>query len=301
MDFKPIAIQDGKRFREYAKASSFMGTEVCFTDMFSWGRAFGCEVCFEDDFAFLRGVPGGREEKAFYHFPFGKGKLKPALEKVISLAEQTKNRRLTAIDDNRKAILEEMFPGKFEFTERRDRFDYIYASASLATLSGKALHAKKNHLNKFLKSHEDYRVEELSPANYGDCLAINREWCRKRRADDPNAPSCEEGDEFCAVRRTLDHYGELGCYGILLKIADKPVAFTIGTPVRDDLFVTHFEKALTDYPGAFAAINNFFARRLQKYQYINREEDLGIEGLRKAKMGYNPEILYRKYDAKIIS
>lgn len=301
MDFRTIAVEDGPLFREYAGKSSFLGTEVSFTDMYSWGANFGCEIAFSDGFLFLRGVPKGDESKAFYFYPLGSGDQKQALDLVLALAEKTQKKVLCAVDDQRRDVLESYFPGRFSFEEQRGSFDYIYLSSSLASLSGKALHSKKNHLNKFLKRYPEHTVEPVSSENFSDCLAVNQMWCRKRREADPAAPHCENDGEFCAVKRTLAHYDELGCRGILLRIEGKPVAFTIGTPVRDNLFVTHFEKALTEYQGAFAAVNYFFAQELTRYQYINREEDMGIEGLRKAKLSYCPAILYRKYHAKILS
>lgn len=302
MDFRPIAVADGPLFREYAFADSFMGTEVCFTDMFSWGKNFSCEIAFSDGFIFLRGVPNGDEKKAFYFYPLGVGNLKTALDTVMVLAEKTRNKTICAVDDRRKAVLEQMFPGTFAFFEKRDSFDYIYLSSSLAALSGKALHSKKNHVNKFLKTYGgDFSVEDIFPGNFDACLELNRKWCRRLRSEDPAAPHCEDDGESCAVKRTLENYEALGCRGILLRVGGKPAAFTIGTSVRDNLFVIHFEKALTEYEGAFAAVNYFFAKKLTAYQYINREEDMGIEGLRRAKLSYLPAILYRKYHAKLLS
>ena len=298
MEFRELTIKDKDGFDACQKEKVYIGSESCFTDIFCWRFAYQYEIAFEEGFVFLRGfykqdgVP-----VPFYMYPAGSGNFQAAIEKIMQDADQRGvPLRILAVDDFYRDTLEKTFPGMFVFYEDRDIFDYIYKVSDLAELKGKTYHGKKNHVNKFKKLYPEFAVEPISPENMAECIEMNKEWCKENGADPKDKP-CGGSDEFCAVLQVFDHFDTLGCRGILIRVGGKVIAYTLGTPRNQDVFVTHFEKALYSYEGAFSVINQEFAKTLSGFEYINREEDMGLEGLRKAKMSYKPEILYRKYHA----
>ena len=190
--------------------------------------------------------------------------------------------------------LEELMPGQFTFTADRDYADYLYLRTDLATLAGKKLQPKRNHVNKFKRTYPDYQYTPITPDRIGECLDLEAEWCL--------ANNCQQhegtGNERRALTYALDHFEELGLTGGILHVGGRIAAFTFGMPINRDTFGVHVEKADTSIEGAYAMINYEFANHVPpQYVYLNREEDLGIEGLRKAKLSYQPAIILQKYSA----
>lgn len=200
--------------------------------------------------------------------------------------------------DPMKAELETLFPGQFEFTEERAYFDYIYLRESLVELKGKKLHGKKNHLNAFKNTYPDWKFEHITSENIDECWQMNEEWSRQ------NEMSLGSGllKEKTALRTAFDNFFEEGLVGGLIRVDGKVIAYSMGHKLNSDTFVVHFEKAFADIRGAYQIINQQFAQHCcEGYTYINREDDTGLEGLRKAKLSYLPQILLTKYDAKLVS
>lgn len=189
-----------------------------------------------------------------------------------------------------KKMLEKIFPEVFEYKENRDHFDYLYLRKDLAELKGKDYQAKRNHVNKFKKRY-DFRfvplTEEIVPA----CLQFYQEWCEERRCEEDRGLEQERQ----ALTYALARFQELGITGGSLWVEGKMVAFTFGAPVNYNTFCIHAEKALGDFEGAYNTINQEFAQYLpERFVYLNREEDLGLPGLRKAKMSYRPVCMLEK-------
>ena len=199
--------------------------------------------------------------------------------------------RLWGLTKQETEQLEEAMPGMFRFQLDRDASDYIYASQDLIHLAGRKFHGKRNHLARFQRSY-NWSYEDITPENYADCKKIAHEWCVQN-----GGCGKEDGtdDETCAINMAFRSFEELKLSGGLLRVDGKPVAFTVGEEINPEVYLLHFEKALSGYEGLYAAINHeYAANHLENYRYINREEDLGIEGLRKAKLSYNPAILLEK-------
>lgn len=191
------------------------------------------------------------------------------------------------------ARLQDALPGKFEVSTDRSFTDYIYDRESLATLAGKKLQSKRNHANRFERQYPDYEYRELTPELARECWRLEEEWAAKHA--DMNA-RLDADDEQHSMRRVFKHWDELGAVGGAIFVDGKVVAFTYGGPINYDTFNVCVEKADTSYDGAYAIINREFVRRIpEKYIYINREEDLGLEGLRRAKLSYQPKVLLDKY------
>ena len=175
----------------------------------------------------------------------------------------------------------------------RDHADYIYLRESLAALSGKKLQAKRNHVNRFKALYPDYRYEELTDEWVPACLDLTRRWVESRQDEAEKRAVAAESE---AIQRALAHREELDLRGGVLLVGEQIAAFTYGAPICRDTFDVCVEKADVEFEGAYTVINKEFVSRLpEQYKYVNREEDLGVEGLRKAKLSYQPEMLLMKY------
>ena len=199
------------------------------------------------------------------------------------------------------AELEEFFPGQFTFTADRDGYDYLYEIDRLADLGGKRLHAKRNHINRFMENNPSWTYEEITPESLGECLAMDKEWYRRSLSREGEAEERDLGDEGVALRQAMEHYQALGLEGGLIRVYGEVVAFTMGDLLNSDTYDVHFEKAYGELQGAYAMINREFARwvrgRHPNVRYLNREDDMGVEGLRKAKESYYPDQMVEKHTA----
>lgn len=200
-----------------------------------------------------------------------------------------------------REVIEQAFPDTFDIRPDRDYSDYIYLRERLATLSGKKLQAKRNHTNRFRASYPGYEYRELTPDIIPECIALEKQWRQREMAGDigdeaaADSESGELSTELRSMTRAFNRWTELGLMGGTIWVDGRLVAFTFGCPINHNTFDVCVEKADVSYEGAFAIINQEFVRHLpDRYVYINREEDLGDEGLRQAKMSYRPEMILEK-------
>jgi len=183
-------------------------------------------------------------------------------------------------------------PELTEFTPDRDNWDYVYLQEKLATLAGRKLHSKKNHYNAFIKDHPDFVYEKITPENKDECIEFGKQWIINREETDPTIIR-----EYSAIQEGLNNLEALQIRGGLIRLDGQVKAFTFGERTSKETMVVHVEKADPDIRGLFTAINKeFVSRECQDVIYVNREEDMGIEGLRKAKESYHPEFMLRKYN-----
>ena len=225
-----------------------------------------------------------------YLFPIGNSEPTEAIEYLIDYSK-SKGECLKFVNVTKefKDFLEEKFPDRFDFVENRAFADYIYSVDDLINLSGKKYHKKRNHLSNFKKRY-NYAFEQITSANLHECFEMYEVWLKNK-----NAENDENYDEYSAIKRAFDNFEKLGFVGGALRVDGKIEAFTMGEALTSETFCTHIEKANTDIVGSYAAINNEFAKNcLATFKYVNREEDMGIEGLRKAKLSYYPAILLEK-------
>ncbi len=194
-------------------------------------------------------------------------------------------------------MLEESFEGQFVYSYDDGNNDYIYNASDLAELRGKKYHGKRNHITNFKKNNPDWCYEEISEDNISDCIELHTNWIYDKDQNDSDYSL-----EFESVLTGFENYKKLGFKGGIIRVNSKAIAYTYGEKGANGCFVSHFEKAPADIQGAYAIINQEFAKRLLEdgYEFINREEDLGIEGLRKAKQSYHPSLWLKKESAKYI-
>ncbi len=191
---------------------------------------------------------------------------------------------------------------KLEFYTSEDDYDYVYLVENLANLSGNKFHKKKNHLNQFFKNYEKrYTIAPIDASNAKDALTAARNWCIANGCGE-TFDLCHEYNGIYRILTNWDAYSQNGLVGVVIYLDDAPVALTFGELIQNDTFLVHIEKAAADVMGAYTAINHALAN-LVKDQciYVNREQDMGIEGIKKAKQSYHPIELIAKYDIKVNS
>lgn len=289
LTFKIPEINDKEWIVPILKESGCIGADCAFGTMFIWQEAYKIKVLKYKDF--LLKTFG---DEPIYSFPVGCGDIKDALNTIIKDSkEKGIPFKMMGVTEYLSKQLEEIMPGAFEFKEERDIADYIYNSTDLALLKGKKYHGKRNHIAKFEREY-NWEYEEISSKNIDDCKDFCQKWFDENK--DQKLESIEL--EKIALKKSFDNYNALDFFGGIIKVDNNIVALTMGEEINKDVFLTHFEKALTSYNGSYSIINREFASRLKNnYLYINREEDMGIEGLRKAKLSYCPSTLLKKFIA----
>lgn len=237
---------------------------------------------------------GGR---SVYPYPIGAGDKQAVLREILADSrERGVPCRLVGMTREDCEELENWYPGAFRFRSDRGSFDYVYAIDDLADLKGRSFQKKRNHVNRFLAEHPQWEICPLDASNMHAAREMVADWFLARKAVDP------QGDyllESIAMNRAMRHFDALGLDGCVLSAEGRVLAVTLGSRLSADTFDIHFEKAREDSDGAYAMINREFARYLRakdlQIRFLNREDDMGLEGLRKAKQSYNPHHLEEKY------
>lgn len=289
--FKDIELQDKELITSYTLNSPRQNCDLSFSNLCSWRFLYHTKFAILDGFLLLKFWSGG---ELVYMMPIGNGDLNKVLDALKEDARQEGGSLcLLGICEGMCSELESFLPNQFRFTADRDYADYIYLRTDIATLSGKRFQAKRNHINKFKRTYS-YKYSPITPDLVQECIALEAEWCKVNHCDQYEGT----GNERRALVYALHHFDELGLTGGVLHVDGKIAAFTFGMPINQDTFGVHVEKADTTIDGAYAMINYEFVNHIpEQYVYINREEDLGIEGLRKAKLSYQPTIILEKYIA----
>jgi hypothetical protein len=293
IDFKPPVLEDIGWLRPILRKTGTIASEFTFGTLFIWKDTFATKIAKYNGFVFACVNKNGFS----YKMPFGGGEItKDIIETLIHDAgEREVPFRMYGVSEDDKKRLEDMFPGRFDFVFDRSDSDYVYNAADLAGLSGRKYHGKRNHAAQFRRKYA-WEYEDLYDGNLDSCRVIAREWCKKHGCKDENGFE----SETCALRKALQNFQKLGLAGGLIKVDGQPAAFTIGEEINSGAYLIHFEKGLDGYDGIYAVINNeFVLRHLTGYKYINREEDLGLEGLRRSKLSYHPAFLIKKYSVYI--
>ena len=276
MKFKEITLQDKELIDEFTKEvkTSFYR----FASLFIWKEVFKYRYAVINE---QLCITGSFEGKTYAFFPLGKGDKGPVIEKLYSVFGS--ELIIGPMNKEMKSELENTgICGVFK--QNRNQSEYIYSRKSLAELSGKTLHAKRNFINRFVQAFE-WTYRPMTKPVLKECAEALENWFPVLTPED------DLYWEHRAIGRIADEFERLNLLGGAVYIGEKPVAFTLAEKVGDTA-VVHTEKADKNVPGAYPMINHEFVRReLEDVEYVNREEDLGIEGLRKAKLSYKPEFL----------
>ena len=297
MLFKPITLEDKNVITSFTCESQLLNCDFAFANMCSWRFLYDSAYTVVDGFLLIRFyVEDDGRKRVAYMFPVGKGDLRNAIVRLEKDAHANGfSLMLLGLTPQSRNNVEVLFPGQFTFTPERDYFDYVYLREDLVTLSGKKYQPKRNHINKFKKQY-DYTYLPITPDLAPQCMELERIWRKtNNRKNDQKNLSLEQHSMVFA----LQHFYELGLLGGVIAVDGKIVAFSYGSPINHFTFGVHVEKADVRYDGIFSVINQEFSSRIpEQYIYINREEDLGLPGLRKSKLSYYPAILLEKNAAE---
>lgn len=299
IEFRMPQLADKAWIDQLLRRSDYRGCEYNFTNLFAWKDAYRHQVARLEDFLVVH-LCGGLG--CSYLYPAGSGDWKAVISALQADAEERgQPLRLVCLTLEQTQALEALFPGRFRFAPDRDGWDYLYEIDRLADLGGKKLHGKRNHINRFLENNPTWVYEPITPDSLAECLEMDKEWYRRSMIREGAAEERDLGDEGRALRLAIEHYHALGLEGGLIRVYGEVVAFTMGDMLSSDTFDVHFEKAYGELQGAYAMINREFARwvreRHPEVRYLNREDDMGVEGLRKAKESYYPDLMVEKYSA----
>ena len=299
LTFECPQFEDRQWAQPLLSAEADPACEYSFASIYLWSRAWPQQIarCGGRLLVRIQGKLG-----LCYLYPAGSGPLSAAVDALAQdAAANGVPLTLVCVTEEQRAALEEACPGRFAFEEDRDGFDYLYDIHRLADLPGKKLHAKRNHIRRFDDQFPDWLLEEITPANVPECVELERQWAAIRQEE-----AGEDGDsvseETIALIEALYHMDKLGLEGALIRADGSPVAFSLGGLITPEVFGVNFEKSFGDIQGAYPAINRELARfvreRHPQVKWLNREDDMGLEGLRKAKLSYYPDLLLVKHTAR---
>ncbi len=275
--------------------SAGRGCGYSFANLYIWGR---------QRVAFLNGylaIFSQFDRKAVYPFPVGQGNIAPVLDAIVADAhERGIPCCITGLRKEDCLQIGQIYPGRFRFYNDRDSYDYVYSIDDLADLKGRKFQKKRNHLHRFWDAHPNCQPMPITKDNLETVQDMAASWYLRRQKSDP------DGDyhlEQLALTRALGDPEALGMVGLALVEDGKILAFSLASLLSEDTLDIHFEKARDDIDGAYAAINQTFARYLREQfpqvRWLNREDDMGLEGLRKAKLSYQPSFLIEKFWARL--
>ena len=294
LTFRPIQIEDQSLFRQHLQDNGRVCDHV-FANLFCWREYYGNQWAACADRLIIRSQSA--ESHSLPRYMIYPNIHTPSLPKILEQISEDAGEDgyiLLQLSDEEQQKLEELYPDGFLYDNLRYRADYLYETRAFQTFSGRKLAAKRNHVNKF-KSLYSYHYESLTPKHFDACLQLLHQW-REAYTGDATHLKMEE----IAIRRFLDHFKEFGLLGGALFVEENLVAFTLGSPINNHTIDIHVEKADARYEGAFPMISQQFALHLPpQYTHINREEDLGLPGLRQSKLSYQPLRLVEKRTARL--
>ncbi len=287
LEFRDIDISDKEHINNCLQLSDFMGCEYTFANNMAWKRLADSKIAFYKDFYIV--CSQTINNTPYFVFPSGKGDYTEVFGELRKYTDSMGvPLQIIGITEKYLPMFNEIFPEKFSVEYDRDSSDYIYLASDLLELKGKKYHSKRNHLSHFRSL--DYTFSLIQEKDFDDCISFCTEDYNNKYHDHSSVA------EQYAINTYFSYFNEMGLSGGIIRIDGKVVAVTVGERLNSDTFCVHIEKADKSFSGIYTAINNFFVSSAVKdFKYVNREEDLGIEGLRKAKLSYHPVFLLNKY------
>lgn len=285
MEFKKITLADKSLLMPFLQCSDELTCELSFVNLLLWQPLYNNCYCLEADTLYLKSYD---DNIVTYSLPFGD--IQKGMQRIIANCGNPYP-DIWAQEGPRFQQFKALYGEYYDIIESRNEFDYIYNSQDLITLSGKKYHSKRNHISSFSKQF-NWHYEDITENNIDKVKLCADIWYAQSydRMDD------ELKTEMQGVSLMLDNMEFLDIAGGAIVVDERVVAFTLGSPINPTIYNIHAEKAIEGYEAAYTVINReFAARNLGNYRYINREDDLGIEGLRKSKLSYKPEIILPKY------
>ena len=285
LEFKKVELKHAKEIQNFAFNNEILACEKSTVNLIVWQRAYNNMFAIHDGMLFLK---SGKEKTQSFSLPIG-ADVKKGLEYIFEYTAPEMP-RFWLQNDGQANEFKALYSDKYDISPVRDAFDYIYKREDLANLAGKKYHSKRNHIATFKKQH-NWLFKAISEEDRAEVLACAEKWYSE---------NSDRFDEYMAIEKEgiktiVENMTLLNAKGGAIYVDGIMVAFTLGSPINDNVFDIHIEKALKDYATAYTVINNEFAKTLTDYEFITREDDIALEGLRNAKLSYKPEILLEKY------
>ena len=294
LDWKKPELNDGEWIRPIVDEAGAMGSDLSFANIYLLRDKYDIEITGYKDFLIRK--YHGKGTRNGYTFPIGNGNLEKALKEIeADAAARGETLRFSFVTEKQRERLGQIYPGRFEYIDDLGDYDYVYSRQDIAQLPGKSYHKKKNHVSKFTRQYPEFRYEELGKCNVEDAAVVEDGWYYDHLQSEDGSQRLE----YNSIKEALNYYEELNLSGGIIYVDGVAAAMTIGSRISADTVDVHFEKAIGEYAvnGGYAAINNMYAKSQSGVEWLNREEDINIEGLRKAKQSYHPKILLKKYCA----
>ena len=294
LEWSILEAEDEDWINSCIAVSGTMASDASFANIYLLRNKYSTKISRYKDFIIRK--YSGKGARCGYTFPLGKGDIAKALAEIEKDAKECGEcLQFAFITEEQKEVLENAMPARFCYSSDAGDSDYIYLRSELASLSGKAFHKKKNHFSKFVRTYPDYKYYEIGACNIYDAQKVADAWYYEHLQDE----DASQLAEYKAIKEGLENFEELGLIGGIIYVNDSPCAMTIASKINENTVDVHFEKAVGEYAlnGGYAAINKLFSEKLDGVTWLNREEDIGIEGLRKAKLSYRPKIMLKKYSA----
>ncbi len=293
LEFKKISFEDIDIIKKYLQEDDSKCTDYTCGFALMWGGTLDLQYAVSNEMLITKGTFRGGTQ--MFYMPCGNGDLSAAISDIREYCDENKiPMEFISVAEPHITRLKEMYD--IDYTESRDYFDYVYSAEKLASLKGRALHQKRNHVSNFKKAHPDYSYKTITKDNIKKVKEFYKDYKNALPARDRS----EQIERECA-QFALDHMDEIGLFGAFLEIDGKAIAFTIGEQKNDVLYV-HVEKADRSFNGSYPVINNEFVKDClenRNIKWVNREDDSGEPGLRKAKLSYHPDFLAEKGRVKI--
>lgn len=296
-----ITLNDKELFDQYVFQFPYEISCINFTCLYMWRKFNKFKYEIINDYLCVSGEAQGETlvlppltNKNTYDLP----SLSDTLDILHERFDQEgKSFLMKLVPKDVNYLLDKIHPGKYQFYADRDNFDYVYLTENLITLKGRKLHTKKNHWNYFMKN-TPHKYVTLTEDLIDQCMDLVRE---SKKGPYTASQSALLDVEEEAIYDALCNMDKLKFKGGAILIDNKVEAFTFGEPLNPDMMVVHIEKANSNYKGLYQAINQQFCKKeCSDFKYVNREEDMGYEYLRKAKRSYRPEKMIEKYDVTLI-
>jgi len=288
INFKQITLSDKKQIDECFIGNTYRACDFCFANLYAWNARFKTVFAIEHKTIFLRFQD--LDGQYYYMMPIGKMPLRDAFDRIMDDARQSRIPfQMKGISKKMWEKIQHEMPESFQYIPDRNNDEYIYLSERLIKLSGKKLQSKRNHINRFKADNPDWTYFPLtSQAELNECAAMLDEW------EEVNISKTDFSQRFdyIATKIMLRDFFPLQLRGGAVRVNGRIIAFTIGEPLTEDTFVVHVEKAFGGINGAYTIINQqFIEHEASEFTYVNREEDMGMANLRRAKQSYYPDML----------
>ena len=293
--FRPVELTDKECIDAYMMRFGENSCQHSFVTMYSLSGKYGDEFCIRDGFLYVLRRAIGEDGVRCYLAPMGDGDRRKAYQTILEDAHAHQQRAaFMTLTEGQKEFVEREFPGMFEVTERRDYAEYLYHTEKLVQLPGHRLKDKRRELRLFWgKYGERARVDRLTKADLEEVWEFEQCWLGQCLEDHDREGLIREAR---MIRRQLDSFDELGLTGIVLRIDGIVRGFRYGVPLNSRCYDAIAEKGDRDIPHIYQVLKQEAARQCApEYDWINLEEDVGVEGLRSSKLSYEPDFLLTKY------